>query len=132
MYNHQEPDSSPLGTVISTNQTVNLTATLASICFASGLFFCFADQRSRTIRRYSVQSVGLGVFWIAIVMMLWILSALLGWIPVVGTVFSIIFLIIGIACTVANLILRVKLMFQAYRGLAYVLPVIGEMLRRFE
>ena len=118
--------------MISTNQTVNLTATLASMSLLIGLFFCFADQRSRTIRRYSVQSVGLGVFWVSAVMSLWILSAILGWIPLFGPAFSVLCLTLGIICTLLDLGLRVRLMFHAYRGVAYVLPAIGALLRRFE
>ncbi|HML48577.1 MAG TPA: hypothetical protein PKE04_17675 [Clostridia bacterium] len=131
MYNHQEPENAP-GAVISTNQTVNLTATLSSMCFVIGLFFCFADQRSRTIRRYSVQSVGLGAFWAGAIMSLWILAAIFGWIPVIGRTLSILCLIIGLICTILDLGLRVRLMLNAYRGLAYVLPGIGTLLRRFE
>ena len=131
MYNHQEPEAG-VGTVISNNPIVNLTATLASVSFLFGLFLCFADQRSRTVRRYSVQSVGLGAIWLTLALVLWIVGLLLGAIPFVGIVFSIICIIIGVFVTLIALYMRVRMMFSAYRGLAYTLPLFGEVLRRFE
>ncbi|MDR1599886.1 MAG: hypothetical protein LBS11_08485 [Oscillospiraceae bacterium] len=131
MYNHQEPET-PAGAVISNNPTVNLTATLASLSFLAGLFLCFADTRSRTIRRYSVQSVGLGAIWIAFIMAVWILALLAAYIPFVGGALEIAFWIIGGVGTLVCFALRVRMMFSAYRGLAYALPVIGSTLRKFE
>jgi len=131
VYNHQEPEA-PLGNVISTNPIVNLTATLASLTLLAGLFLCFADQRSRTIRRYAVQSVSLGVLWLGSIMLLWILAAIFSWIPWIGTPLAWAMLVIGIVGTAINLFLRVRMMFSAYRGVAYVLPLVGESLRRFE
>ncbi|MDR1262568.1 MAG: hypothetical protein LBK46_03640 [Oscillospiraceae bacterium] len=131
MYNHQEPDA-PVGAVISNNPVVNLTATFASASFLAGLFLCFADAHSKTIRRYSVQSVGLGAAWIAFAMAAWILALLAAFIPFVGGALAAVFYIICGAGTLVYAVTRVKMMFSAYRGLAYVLPVIGETLRRFE
>ncbi|MDR1570082.1 MAG: hypothetical protein LBS72_06290 [Oscillospiraceae bacterium] len=131
MYNHQEPES-PAGTVISNNPLVNLTATAAAASFLAGLFLCFADQRSRTIRRYSVQSVGLGAIWLAFAMILWIAAILVGYIPFIGGALVIVFAVIGAAGTLAVLVTRVRMMLNAYRGVAYVLPFIGEALRKFE
>ena len=55
---YRTPQDAP--EVISTSQAVNLTSTIASLSALFALFFCFADQRSRAVRRFSVQSVGLG------------------------------------------------------------------------
>lgn len=131
MYNHQEPETPP-GTVISNNPLVNLTATAASSSFLIGLFLCFADQRSRTIRRYSVQSVGLGAVWLALAMVMWIVSILLGYIPFIGPVLGTVLMIITALATLAVVVTRVRMMLSAYRGVAYVLPFIGKTLRRFE
>ncbi|MDR0928433.1 MAG: hypothetical protein LBM74_01820 [Oscillospiraceae bacterium] len=130
MYDQPEQDTNP--NVISTSQAVNLTATLASLSALAALFLCFADQRSRAIRRFSVQSVGLGVVHLAIAMLCWIVSAIVGWLPVVGYFLSIACAVVLIAVTVLFFLLRLRMMFRAYRGEAYVLPGIGESLRRFE
>ncbi|GHU70349.1 hypothetical protein AGMMS49992_02530 [Clostridia bacterium] len=131
MYNHQEPEA-PSGTIISNNPVVNLTATIAALSFLAGLFLCFADQHSRTVRRYSVQSVGLGAVWIAFAMVIWILALLVSYIPFIGGALEIIFYIIAGAGTLVCIVTRVRMMFSAYRGLAYVLPLVGETLRKFE
>ncbi|GHV25836.1 hypothetical protein FACS18948_0130 [Clostridia bacterium] len=131
MYNHQEPESES-GTVISNNPVVNLTATAASASFLIALFLCFADQRSRTIRRYAVQSVGLGMIWIVFTLVMWIIGALLGVIPFIGGALSLVCWIVVALSALGAAVLRVRMMFGAYRGLAYKLPLIGETLRRFE
>lgn len=127
-----EMQHTPPYNVISTSQAINLTCTLASLSTLFALLLCFADQRSRAVRRYAVQSVGLGVLHIAIGMVCWILSAILGWIPLAGYYLYILMVAAFIVASVFVLVLRVRLMFNAYRGLAYVLPAIGQTLRKFE
>lgn len=118
--------------VISTSQAINLTSTIAACSTLAALFLCFADQRSRAVRRFSVQSVGLGVLHLAAGMLCWLLGAILGWIPIVGYLLYLLTLIVIFAVSALAVVLRVKLMLHAYRGEAYVLPAIGEALRRFE
>jgi len=118
--------------VVSTSQAVNLTSTLASLSALFALFLCFADQRSRAVRRFSVQSVGLGVVQLGVGMACWIISALLGWIPLLGYYLYLLLMVAFVAASLLALALRVRMMFYAYRGLAYELPVIGHGLRRFE
>lgn len=122
----------PPSNIISTSQAINLTCTLASISLLFGLFLCFADQKSHAVRRYAIQSVGLGAVHVALGLVCWILSAVLGWIPIVGYIFVILMVVALIAVTVLVIVQRVRLMLHAYRGEAFVLPVIGEKLRRFE
>ena len=104
--------------IISTSQAVNLTSTIASLSALFALFFCFADQRSRAVRRFSVQSVGLGAIHLLLGMVIWILCGLL--------------LLVLTLATILVIVLRVRMALHAYRGEAHVLPVIGQALRRFE
>ena len=127
---YEEQENEPK--IISTSQAVNLTATIASLFSLCALFLCFADKRSRAIRRFSVQSVGIGVLELALGMVVWLLCILLGWIPIVGAVFKGLFITVLALALLFALVLRVRMMLSAYRGEAYVLPVIGEFLRRFE
>lgn len=131
-FNLHEGEQQVPHNVISTSQAINLTCTLASLSALFALFLCFADQRSRAVRRFSVQSVGLGIAHIAMGMILWILSAILGLIPLVGYYLYLLLVILLAVVSVAVLLLRIRMMFHAYRGVAYVLPVIGHTLRRFE
>lgn len=132
MYDEQEQEQIPGPEIISTSQAVNLTSTIASFSTLAALFLCFADQRSRAIRRFSVQSVGIGALHLALGLICWLLNVLLGWIPGLGGVITILLTILIVAATVLVYVLRFRMMLHAYRGEAFVLPVIGETLRRFE
>ena len=118
--------------IISTSQAVNLTSTIASLSVLFALFFCFADQRSRAVRRFSVQSVGLGAIHLLLGMVIWILCEVLGWIPLIGGVLRGLLLLVLTLATILVIVLRVRMALHAYRGEAHVLPVIGQALRRFE
>lgn len=118
--------------VLSTSQAINLTCTIASLSALFALFLCFADQRSHAVRRFSVQSVGLGVIQLVVVLACWVLNALFGWVPILGPLLNTIMVVVFVAVMVAAIVFRVRMMLQAYRGMAYVLPIIGEKLRRFE
>ena len=118
--------------IISTSQAVNLTSTIASLSALFALFFCFADQRSRAVRRFSVQSVGLGAIHLLLGMVIWILCEVLGWIPLSGSVLRGLLLLVLTLATILVIVLRVRMALHAYRGEAHVLPVIGQALRRFE
>ena len=118
--------------IISTSQAVNLTSTIASLSALFALFFCFADQRSRAVRRFSVQSVGLGAIHLLLGMVIWILCEVLGWIPLIGSVLRGLLLLVLTLATILVIVLRVRMALHAYRGEAHVLPVIGQALRRFE
>ena len=118
--------------IISTSQAVNLTSTIASLSALFALFFCFADQRSRAVRRFSVQSVGLGAIHLLLGMVIWILCEVLGWIPLIGSVLRGLLLLVLTLATILVIVLRIRMALHAYRGEAHVLPVIGQALRRFE
>ena len=118
--------------IISTSQAVNLTSTIASLSALFALFFCFADQRSRAVLRFSVQSVGLGAIHLLLGMVIWILCEVLGWIPLIGSVLRGLLLLVLTLATILVIVLRVRMALHAYRGEAHVLPVIGQALRRFE
>ena len=118
--------------IISTSQAVNLTSTIASLSALFALFFCFADQRSRAVRRFSVQSVGLGAIHLLLGMVIWILCEVLGWIPLIGSVLRGLLLLVLTLATILVIVLRVRMALHAYLGEAHVLPVIGQALRRFE
>lgn len=118
--------------IISTSQAVNLTSALSCMFGLFALFLCFADQRSQAIRRFSIQSVGLLVIQVGVGLACLLLMALLGWVPLLGQILSLILWILFIALLAVSLVLRVRMMFHAYRGEAHELPLIGKTLRRFE
>jgi len=131
-YDPQPTEWSDQPEIVSTSQAINLTCALASISALLALFLCFADQRSRAVRRFAIQSVGLGAIHIGFFVILRIIDFLLRWVPYLGHWLSLMLTVILIAISILFYALRVVMMYRAYRGEAYTLPVFGGSLRRFE
>lgn len=81
--------------------------------FIVGLVFLFMEKENRFIRFHALQAVFLGVA-------LFVLSLVLSVIPIVGWILS---LLMGPFV----LFMVIFMMYQAYQGKYYKLPVIGEM-----
>ena len=85
--------------------------------WVSGVIFLLLEENNKYVRFHSMQSII--VFGIYTVV-----TGVLGWLPVVGTVF------IGILSAIA-FILWVVLMVKAYRGVRYKLPRAGDIAERW-
>lgn len=118
--------------LISTNSVINLTCTLCAMSGALGLFFCFADKRSQAVRRYAVQSTALLFVYAIASVACYVIGAVLGVLPFMGGMLRAALQLVWAVLTVLNLVARIKMMFHAYAGEAYVLPLIGEHARTFE
>ncbi|MEK5038430.1 DUF4870 domain-containing protein [Sporosarcina sp. FSL K6-3457] len=81
--------------------------------FIIGLVFLFMEKENQFIRFHALQAVFLGVF-------LFILNLVLGIIPIIGWILS---LLMGPLV----LFMIVFMMYQAYKGKYFKLPVIGDM-----
>lgn len=114
--------------VMATNGTVKLTCTLAAFCSLLALFFAFADKRSRAIRHFSVQSMGLGAAHILGAAALVFIGGLLGAIPFIGFLITILCWLLYFALLLTCVVLRVRLMLAAYEGIRFSLPLVGERL----
>lgn len=84
--------------------------------FIIGLVFLFMEKENRFIRFHALQAVFLGVF-------LLLVNIALSFIPVIGWLVS---LLMGPIV----LFLVVFMMFQAYKGEYYKLPVLGDMVEK--
>jgi len=122
----QEPE------IVSTNQAINLTCTLAAMSGIFALFLYVADKRSNAVRRISVQSVALESMFLGLSIVLWFVGMLFGLIPILGTLIGVALWLVFIALLIGTLFLKYKMMFNAYQGFAYLLPALGERIRRFE
>ena len=140
-YQQQEPapqerqtgaEEQPVGQdVIATNGTVKLTCTLAAMMSVFALFLCYAEKNSPAIRRFSVQSVTLSAVHLLVGIALAFVGSLLGFIPILGFLITLVCWLVYIALLIAVLVVRVRMMLAAYQGLKFSLPLLDGAIDRF-
>lgn len=83
--------------------------------FVTGIFFLLVEKENRFVRFHAMQSTILsgGIF---------VLSWVLSFIPVI----NVLWFAVSVPLWIALLILWLYLMYQAYQGVEYKLPVVGE------
>ena len=117
--------------LIATNRMVLLTCTLESMMSLFALFLLFAEKKSRAIRAFAAQSVGLAVCHLAAALMLVLVDAVFGGIPFIGFLMNLVCLLAYIAVLIVAVFLRVRMMLAAWRGVRFTLPVVGRRLEKF-
>ena len=126
-YGPEAYDEPPLAReIIATNRTVLLTCTLAAMISLFGLFLCFAEKRSRAIRHFAGQSAALMGIHALLALILFALASLLGSLPLIGIVLRGLCLVVYLATLLVIIVLRIRMMFFAYQGIRFTLPVVGE------
>jgi Predicted membrane protein len=118
--------------VIATSPIIQLISTLAALSSLFALFLFFADKKSRAVRRTSVQSIGMGALFLVLSLLIFTLNAIFSALPIIKLVAGLVLTILHWALAAWFAYVKVKLMFHAYRGTAYTVPLIGEHIRRFE
>jgi uncharacterized membrane protein len=93
----------------------------------TGIAFFIIDRPRQFVRFHAVQSIGLTVVWVVLAIALTIVSAILGFIPVLGWLVSI---LLNLGLAVAGFALWLWLMFQAYQGKTWEVPGLGPHVRR--
>jgi uncharacterized membrane protein len=81
--------------------------------FISGLVFLVVEKKSAYVRFHAYQSTIASLA-------LWITSIILGFIPLIGA-------LLGVALSLASLVLWVVLMIKAFQGERFKLPILGDM-----
>lgn len=120
---------SDLHTPSSTGLAPNLAGALAYVLGPiTGILFLVMEKQSRFVRFHAMQSVLVGIALIIVNAVLSFANAILVRIPFIGWLFA-----LGLAMIVglASLVLWLALMFQAYQGKEWELPVVGEHARKF-
>ena len=130
-YGQEAYDEPPLAReIIATNRTVLLTCTLAAMIGLFGLFLCFAEERSRAIRHFAGQSAALLGMHAVLALALFALGSLVGTLPLIGIVLRGLCLVVYLAALMVIIVLRIRMMFFAYRGVRFTLPLVGEAISR--
>lgn len=93
----------------------------------TGVAFFVIDRERPFVRFHAVQSIAVTIGWVALVVVLMVLSAILGMIPILGWLVGV---LLNLGLALAGFGLWLWLMFQAYQGREWMLPVLGEHARR--
>jgi uncharacterized membrane protein len=113
------------------NPSVGMTDNMAgALCYLFGfitgiLFLVLAPyNQNREIRFHAFQSIFLNIAWFVLEIVVFIISAILIHIPIIGPLFSgLLYLVLGLGL----FILWLYMMFKTYNGEKILLPVIGPM-----
>ena len=93
----------------------------------TGVVFFILDKNRPFVRFHAVQCIGVTIVWVVIAVVLMIVSAVLGVIPVLGFLVS---LMLSLGLSVAGFGLWLWLMYQAYSGKTWEVPGLGPHVRR--
>lgn len=117
--------------LMATNTGVRLACTLAAMIGVFALFLCWAEKEKTVIRRFAVQSAALLILHLLGGAFLGIVSLIVGSIPYLGFLATLLGWLIYIAVAIVVLFLRLKLMEHAWHGRRFVLPGIERLAARF-
>jgi uncharacterized membrane protein len=120
---------SDLHTPSSTGLAPNVAGALSYVLGPlTGIVFVLMEKQSRFVRFHAMQSTLVGVALIILNVVLSVANAILVRIPFIGWLFALgLSLVVGLA----SLVLWLALMFQAYQGKEWELPIVGEHARKF-
>ena len=93
----------------------------------TGILFLVLEKENRFVRFHAAQSVVLSVVWIALSIVLSVLGAILAAVPILGWLVS---LLISLVVGFGFFVLWLVLMFRAYQGAEWEVPVAGAQARR--
>ncbi len=117
--------------LLATNTGVRLACTMAAMLSPFAVFLCWAEKESRVIRIFAVQSVALLALHLLGGALLGVISLIVGSIPYLGFLLTLLGWLIYIAVAVVVLFLRVKLMERAWHGRKFDLPLLECIIRKF-
>jgi uncharacterized membrane protein len=93
----------------------------------TGITFFIIDRQRPFVRFHAVQCIGVTIAWVVIAVALMIVSAVLGVIPVLGFLVSV---LLSLGISILGFGLWIWLMFQAYQGKTWEVPGLGTHVRR--
>lgn len=117
--------------LLATNTGVRLACTLAAMLSPFALFLCGAEKDKTVIRRFAVQSTALLILHLLGGAFLGVTSLIVGSVPYLGFLMTLLGWLIYIAIAVVVLILRIKLMERAWHGRRFDLPLLERLTRHY-
>lgn len=112
----------------STGLEPNLAGALAYVLGPiTGILFLVIEKDSRFVRFHAMQSTLLGVAWIVVTYALSLLAGMVVLVPVIGWIISI---LVSFGMGLIGLILWLLLMWKAFQGEEWEVPVAGPLARK--
>lgn len=93
----------------------------------TGVVFFIIDRERPFVRFHAVQSIGVTVAWVVVIIAEMIVSAILGFVPVIGWLIG---MVLWLAVAIGGFGLWLWLMYQAYQGRSWEIPFLGPHVRR--
>ena len=121
----------PKPEVIATNTAIRLTCTLCAMMGLLAIFMCWAEKESRAIRHFAVQSAAVTGLHLFCALMLFLISGLLGGIPFLGFLLTMVCWLCYIALLIVVVVVRARMMLHAWRGIRFTIPGLWRTLERF-
>lgn len=117
--------------LLATNTGVRLACTLAAMLSPFALFLCWAEKDKTVIRRFAVQSAALLILHLLGGAFLGVSSLIVGSVPYLGFLMTLLGWLTYIAVALVALILRIKLMERAWHGRRFELPMLERLIAHF-
>ena len=104
----------------------NVAGALAYVTVIPAIIFLVVEpyNKDKFIRFHSFQSIFLALAWVALAIVLMIVSAVLAVIPVLGWILG---LLLWLALMIGMFALWVFVIYKAYKNERYMIPVIGKI-----
>lgn len=119
---------SDLPTATKTGLSPNVAGALAYFLGPfTGILFLVLEKDNRFVRFHAAQSIAVGVALVACWIALTVLEMVLGLIPILGFVIG---LVLSLALGFGSFVLWLVLMFRAYQGSEWEVPVVGPQARK--
>ena len=110
----------------------NVAAGLCAIFpLLGGIVFYVIEKKDLFVRHWSVQTIYFGAAWIAASILVWILSALFGHLPLIGLLFFLLFGLVHFAVLCAGFILWIIGIIKAVSGERWEYPLVSALGKRY-
>jgi uncharacterized membrane protein len=115
----------------STGMAPNVAAALSYVFSPVGGIVMFVIEKENAfVRAHAIQSIGLGAAIIGLSIVVDIVLAIVGFIPVLGLIAAVVAIPVWFAIGIGGLALWVMAIMKAYNGQEYDIPVIGPQARK--